>query len=200
MSNILQAKVEVVGIKPFLFHAFGREAIPLQKGERTGVAGNDPEEWKRTVLFANKGELYIRPDYVFGCLSNGAKYTKKGKGSIQAILSSTLTILDNKIFFGQSIPNFNGHLPDTMPEDDTLPVYLDVRGSINPTTRGRKIVYRVAVNTGWQLSFSIAWDKTVVDRNTMHAVIIDSGKFCGLGSGRKIGYGRFDVKSFEVQE
>jgi len=44
MSNILQAKVEVVGIKPFLFHAFGREAIPLQKGERTGVAGNDPEE------------------------------------------------------------------------------------------------------------------------------------------------------------
>ena len=51
MSNILQAKVEVVGIKPFLFHAFGREAIPLQKGERTGVAGNDPEEWKRTPLF-----------------------------------------------------------------------------------------------------------------------------------------------------
>lgn len=200
MSNILMAKVEIEGTKPFLYHAFGRDSIPLKKGERTGVAGNDPEDWKRTILYTNKGELYIRPDYVFGCLSNGAKYTKKGKGSIQSVLTSTLRILDDKLLFGQTIPGFNGKLPDTLPEDDSLPIYLDVRSSINPTTKGRRIVYRIALKSGWKLTFNIAWDKTIIDRNTMQAVCIDAGNFCGLGSGRKIGFGRFNIKSFEIKE
>jgi len=200
MSNILQARVEVVGTRAFLMHAFGRESIPLEKREKSGVAGNDPEEWRRSVLFTKTGELWIPPTYVFGCLSNGSKYTKKGKGSIQAVFTSTLTVLDEKIFFGLSIPGFNGHLPDTLPEDDTLPVYLDVRSSINPTTRGRKVVYRVALKAGWQVTFNIAWDKTIISRGEMEAVCIDAGKLCGLGSGRKIGFGRFDVESFEVQD
>lgn len=34
MSNILQAKVEIIGTRPFLYHAFGRNTIPLEKQER----------------------------------------------------------------------------------------------------------------------------------------------------------------------
>ncbi len=46
----LEADVTIQGIKPLLFNYFGPEAIPLIKMERSGVAGNDPEEWTRTVL------------------------------------------------------------------------------------------------------------------------------------------------------
>lgn len=44
MGNILNATVSIKGIRPLLWHAFGPDAIPLEKREKTGVAGNDPEE------------------------------------------------------------------------------------------------------------------------------------------------------------
>ena len=34
----------------------------------------------------------------------------------------------------------------------------------------------------------------------MNAVVIDAGRLVGLGNGRSIGMGRFDVVSFEVKE
>lgn len=200
MSNILQAKVEIIGTRPFLYHAFGRNSIPLEKQEKQGVPGNNPFEWKDSVLYTKQGQLYVPPTYVFGTLKEGAKFTKKGKGSVQSALTSTLLILDDKIFMDRYIPGFNGHLPDSIPEDDELPVYLDVRSAVNPTTKGRNIRYRVAAGIGWQVVFNIQWDKTIISRSEMEAVCIDAGKLCGLGSGRKIGFGRFDVKSFQIVE
>lgn len=200
MSNVLLATVGIIGTKPFLYHAFGRESIPLEKKERSGVAGNNPEEWKGSVLFTKTGQIYIPGSYVFGCLSNGAKFTKKGKGSIQNTLTSTITILDDKILIDRFIPGFNGSLPDMLPEDSDLPVYLDVRSTVNPTTRGRNVRYRVALSIGWKLTFNFQWDKTIVSRGEMESVCIDAGKLCGLGSGRRIGFGRFNIETFEIQE
>jgi len=39
MSNILQAKVRIKGTRPLFWHKFGPDALPLEKQERTGVAG-----------------------------------------------------------------------------------------------------------------------------------------------------------------
>ena len=200
MSNILTAKVSIIGTRPFLYHAFGRDSIPLEKKERTGVAGNDPQEWKKTVLFTKSGQIYIPGTYVFGTLKEGAKFTKKGKGSIQNFLTSTITVLDDKILLDRFIPGFNGSLPDSIPEDSELPVYLDIRSAINPSTRGRNVRYRVAMSIGWKLTFSIQWDKTIISRSEMEAVCIDAGKLCGLGSGRRIGMGRFDIQLFDIQD
>ncbi len=49
-SNILIASVAIRGTKPLLWHQFGPHALPLTPVEKAGVAGNDPEEWRRTVL------------------------------------------------------------------------------------------------------------------------------------------------------
>jgi hypothetical protein len=50
MSNIISATIAITGLRPLLWHAFGPDAIPVDgKRERTGVAGNDPIEWTRTV-------------------------------------------------------------------------------------------------------------------------------------------------------
>lgn len=193
MGNILTAKVTVCGTRPLLWHRFGPDALPLEKKERTGVAGNDPEEWKRTVLATKDGQLYLEPSYVFGCLRDGAKFTKKGKGSIQALVAATLQVMDDRVLVDRKMPG-------ELTTDDTQPVYLDIRSVRNPTTKARNVRYRIAASSGWSLTFNLLWDATIVSRGEMSAVIIDAGRLVGLGDGRSIGFGRFTVVDFVVNE
>jgi CRISPR/Cas system endoribonuclease Cas6 (RAMP superfamily) len=92
------------------------------------------------------------------------------------------------------------HMPEKITKDPTQEVYLDVRGVKNPGSRGRNVRYRVAASAGWRATFHITWDVTVISRGEMEAVLIDAGKLCGLGNGRTIGFGRFEVEEFEVIE
>jgi hypothetical protein len=194
MVAIAQARVKIVGTRPLLFHHFGEDAIPLERGERTGVAGNDPEEWRRTVLALADGTLYLEPTYAFGCLRNGAKYTKKGRGSIQSQVAATLQVMDDIIPLDRKLPEGNP------PRDRNAPVYLDVRYVKNPSNRSGNVRYRVAASPGWKCSFGIMWDTTIVSRGAMQAVVVDSGRFVGVGDGRAIGFGRFSVEAFAAEE
>jgi hypothetical protein len=206
MSNILTAQVTIKGTRPLIWHAFGADAIPLEKQEREGVAGNNPGEWRKTVLVTPQGQLFVKPTYLFGCLREGARYTKKGRGSIQTLVAATLQVMTDPILIDRYFAGFpNGHNFDVttvpVPSTDTAqPVFLDVCGVRNPTNKARNVRYRVAASTGWSTTFQIAWDKTVVDRNQMQAVCNDAGLFCGVGDGRSVGYGRFSVESFNVGE
>lgn len=193
MSNIVKAKVKVAGMRPFFFHEFTRNSIPLEREERTGKAGNDPEEWRKTVMMNDKRELYIKPSMIFATIRDGAAYTKVGRGTLKKNVVATLLVeMPERIFIGRSLPE------EPLPEDPDLPVYLDVRGVRNPTTRARNVRYRVAMSPGWEVEFIISWDVTIVSENQMHAAVIDAGRMCGLGNGRAIGMGRFEVESFEV--
>lgn len=192
MSMVI-AKVRIKGTRSMLWHHFGSDAIPLEKKERTGVAGNDPEEWKKTHLATKEGQLYIEPSYVFGCLREAAKYTKKGQASIQKHVAATLQVMDEMILIDR-------FMPETLTQDPTQPVYLDVRAVRNPNSKGRNIRYRVAASSGWTTNFTILWDATIVSRSQMEQVAIDAGKLVGLADARSIGFGRFEVESFEVME
>lgn len=193
MANLITATVTIKGIRPMFWHRFGPDSLPLEKQERTGVAGNDPEEWKKTVLKTNEGQLYLPPSYIFGCVRDGSKYTKKGRGSIQAAVTATLQITDDFVLVDR-------WLPDPLTEDPTKPVYLDIRSVRNPATKARNIRYRVAASSGWGLTFHLLWDRTIVSRAELESSIRDAGALCGLGDGRAIGMGRFTVESFGVSE
>lgn len=206
MGNILTAAITVKGVRPLWFHRFGPDALPLEKQERTGVAGNDPEEWRKTVSVTRDGQLYVEPTYVFATCRDAARYTRKGKGSIQTAVAATLQIDDNMILIDRFWPGFpNGHAfdintaepPDQDPEEL---VYLDIRGVRNPSTKARNVRYRIACGPGWTTTFSMTWDKTIVSRGEMEAVLHDAGRLCGIGNGRSIGMGRFEVVSFQVAE
>lgn len=184
MSNILTATITLTGKRPMLWHHFGSDAIPLTKQERSGVAGNDPEEWRRTVLVDADQRLYLDPAALFGCLRDAAKFTKRGRGSLQTYVASTLQVTDDRLLT-------NRVLPDPLTTDPTQPVYLDVRSVRNPTTRARNVRYRVAAASGWQIRATIQWDITIVSRKELLAVLIDAGRLVGLGDGRSIGFGRF---------
>ena len=189
MSNIVTATVTIKGTRPFLWHAFGPDSIPLEKGERSGVAGNDPTEWKKTVRRTKEGQLYATPEQVFGTLVNAARYTKQGRGSIQSNVQATLQVTDAIVLMDRWLRDDNPSI------DYTEPVYLDVRSVVNPMTRGRNVRYRIAASPNWQLTFHLLWDKTIVSRTQMEAVIIDAGRLVGIGSGR-----RFELVEFLVSE
>ena len=206
MSNIVEAKVCIRGTRPLFQHKFTRDALPLEKKELTGVAGHDPEEWRRTAIIDKNGQLFVPPSYVFATIREGAKaggHKIKRRGAMQFI-QATLQVTDNRILLDRYFPGYpNGQsfdiaTVDPPSEDEDEPVYLDIRGVRNPSTRARNIRYRVAASPGWMAEFNILWDKTVIDRNMMQAIVIDAGRLVGLSNGRAIGMGRFEVDSFEI--
>lgn len=205
-NNIVTAKIKIVGVKPLFFNAFGPDSIPLEKQERSGVAGNDPQEWRKSTPITKSGQFFMDASYAFATIREGAKNVKKGRGSIQPMVVSTLQIVDDRLMVDRYWPGFpNGHDLDIMKveppkPDPDQPVYLDVRGAVNPATKARCIRYRIACAKGWSCEFSIMWDKTVISRGEMEAAVIDAGRLSGIGNGRKIGMGRFTVESFEVSE
>ncbi len=194
MSNIVKATVTIKGLRPLMWHHFGPDALPLEKKEKTGVAGNDPREWVKTVLMTSDRQLYLQPSYAFGCIRDGARYTKKGKGSLQSAVSATLQIDDSRILVDRTVPD------EPIPTDPEQPVYMDVRSVRNPSTKGRNVRYRIAASQGWSATFHLLWDKTIVSRNEMQAILSDAGQLVGVGDGRSIGFGRFAVEAFEVTD
>lgn len=198
MPNLLTARVSIRGTRPVLWHHFGADAIPLEKVEKTGVAGNDPEEWRRTVLALPDGHLYFDSTYIFGCIRDGARYVKKGRGSIQEPLRATMQVVDDPICVDRSLPNgVDGDPPAT---DPTQPVYLDIRSVVNPSTKGRNVRYRIAASAGWLMNFRVQWDKTIVSRGELQSAVIEAGRLCGIGSGRRIGMGRFEVLDCDIAD
>ena len=206
MGNIVKANVKIKGSRPLFQHRFGPDALPLEKQEKTGVAGHDPQEWRKTCMITKDGQLFIEGPYVFGALREAAKFHKVGRRSAVAAVSATLQVLDDRILIDRFWPDYpNGNKFDPLtaeppPEDADEPVYLDIRGVRNPSTRARNVRYRICACSGWSCEFTLLWDKTIVDRNLMHSILIDAGRLIGVGNGRAIGMGRFEIESFEIIE
>lgn len=185
---LARARIRIIGTRPILFNHFSPECLPLKRQKRSGVPGRDPDEWRRTTLVDENGQLFIKPDYVYSCILAGAYYSG-GKRRMQDRVGATLRVMTERIpLVNRSLP------PDPLPYEGE--VYLDVRPVRNPASRGRNIRHRVAASAGWIADFTIEWEDTLVDPRTMESIIRDAGCFCGLGDGRKIGFGRFEVKEF----
>jgi hypothetical protein len=195
IGNMVVAELRIVGTRPLLFHAFGPDSIPADgRKEREGAAGNNPNEWRKTVLFLPESrQLYLKPSYIFGSLRDGARHTPRKRGTLQSYVAATLQLLDDIILLDRHLP------PEPLPTDPTEPVYLDIQSVKNPSTRARNVRYRVAVAPGWQCSCRLQWDKTIVSTQEMQTVAIDAGRLSGLGDGRGIGYGRFEVTDFAIE-
>lgn len=198
MSNMMVMRVSVEGIRPLLWNAFSVDLLSGTKRAKTGSAGNDPEEWRRTVLLTPDRMLYLLPSYAFGCIRDAARYTKEGKGSVQRTVAATLQILDDIVLVDRSVPKELLENPQDFYNKREESVYIDVSGVKNPATKGKNVRYRIACSKGWKCSFSLLYDITLVSRNTMLSVLNDAGSLVGLGDGRSIGFGRFRI--LEIKE
>jgi hypothetical protein len=200
MANLLQATVEIEGTRPLLFNCFSPDALPLEKQEKSGVAGNVPDEWRQSVLMTPERQLYLPKTYFFSCVRNGATFLKRGRSNFQKLVSSTLDVLDEIVLLDRFVPDDPIQIWESQVSETVPPVYISVAGVRNPSTKARNIRYRVATSSGWRCQFNLRWDKTVVTRVEMQSICIDAGRLVGLADGRAIGYGRFEVKDWNCKD
>jgi len=197
-NNEVRVRITIKGFRPLLWHRFGPHALPLEAVEKTGVAGHNPDEWKLTYTADKKGQLYLEPSYIFGCIRDGGSKVKMGRGNARAAVASTLEVEEARIMIDRFMPkDYEKMATSDFPIDTDEPVYMDIRSVRNPNTKSRNIRYRVTSSPGWKATFHIMWDKTVIPRDVMHSILIDAGKLCGVGDGRAIGFGRFHIEEFE---
>lgn len=195
-----KVKFKLSGIRPLFFHAFKIEAISNLSKVKSGSAGNDPEEWKRTVLEIND-QLYIPASYWTGCLKKGSTYTKAGRGTLQKSFVSSTTVLTEKAMIDRYLPKGWMEMShEQMETDSSKPVYLDIRGVTNPNSKGKNIRYRVACCPGWQTEVEFIFDDTIISQNQIKKIVEDSGKNIGVGDALALGYGRFKPTEFEITE
>lgn len=189
---LIKAKVEIEGLKPFLHHAFPINALSGTKS-KGGSTGNNESEWKDTVRMDANRKLYVQDICVKNSIAAGGKEIKVGRGNIYNKVLSTLDVVDTdngKIYTGL-------HCPEEPSSLDHLPVYLDMRPVINPMTKGRNLRYRIAMKAGWKITFVLQWDDRIASTDQIRMCVENAGMFQGLGDGRKLGFGRFKLISFE---
>ncbi|MBE4910190.1 hypothetical protein IMZ08_19310 [Bacillus luteolus] len=188
---LIKAKVKIKGTRALIFNNFNNDCIPLQKREKEGVAGNNPNEWKKTFLVTAEKQLYLDSRYIFACIRSGGKYTQKGRGTFEPDISASLQVLSEKLLINRYLPNEN-----EISTDDKEPVYIDIR----PVSRrgAKNIRYRLATAVGWESEFVIAWENTLISPEQMETICNDAGTFAGFGDGRKIGFGRFEITDFQL--
>lgn len=183
-----KARIRVEGIKPILIQAFPIQALS-EKNSRGGE-----EVWQNTVTMDQNRQLYIPGINFKNSIAAGGKEIKQGRGSIFKKVESTLEVEETKILFEDLfVPEEQNLL-----KLDTEPVYLDVRAVVNPTTKGRNIRYRIAARPGWRCSFHITWDDYLCSKEQIKMCAENAGAFQGVGDGRKIGFGRYKILSYEI--
>jgi hypothetical protein len=191
----IKAKIAIEGTKSILFHTFPIDTLTPGKS-RGGTTGKDEEEWKSTVLMTGNRQLYVMGTYLIGAIKSAGKLIKVGKGNMMKKIESCLECLEDVVLLDNLF----------VPEDSQLtkssmdPVYIDVRSVVNPSTKGRNLRFRIAAKAGWKLSAAIEWDDSLVSKETMKECVTNAGLYEGIGDGRRIGFGRFSVVSFEIRK
>lgn len=188
-----KAKVSIKGTKPILFHTFPLDTFSTDK-KREGKIGDNSSEWKSTVLMNENRQLYVLSTYIQSAVSDGGKEIKMGRGNISKKVASTLEVFESKILID------NLFVPDeeNLSRSDVDPVYLDVRAVVNPMTKGRNLRYRIAAKAGWTCSFHLIWDDRIVSKEQIKQCVDIGGMLQGIGDGRKIGFGKFELTSFDM--
>ena len=189
-----QVYVHVEGTRPLLFHRFNVEVLDKERKPKSGSVGNNPEEWRETFFSDENNQLYLPGMYFFSCLKAGAAYTKIGRGTVQKKISATLQVLDDKVLLDRFLPDkFDQIKTEDLPKTVEHSVFLDIRGVTNPASKGKNVRYRLGCSKGWGAKFLIQWDSTIVSIETMKQVAEDAGTLIGVGDGRTLGFGKFQV-------
>lgn len=195
--SLVKAKITAKGTRTFLFHQLGIGFLSTDRKTIAGSAGNSPDEWKDTVIYNEKTrQLYIPSSYLLASFKGGAVYTKMGRGTISKKVVATLMIDTETVVFDRYLPKDD----EIGINDSSHDVYVDVRAVKNPNTKGSNLRYRVAMKPGFKFEFEISWDDSIVSLSHMKNVARDAGVLVGVGDGRAIGFGRYDILDFEVEK
>jgi hypothetical protein len=192
---LVKAHIQIIGTRPYLFNCLGIGFLSSDRKKMSGQIGNNPDEWQNTFYMNEQRVPYIPSSYVLACLREGSTYSKSGRGSLQKKLTATLFVEEETILF----KNIKIPKEEDIPQNDvSKKIYIDVRSVRNPATKGRNLRYRLCIAAGWEFDFTIIWDDTIISETQMRNIVRDGGTLGGISDGRRIGFGRFEVKEFKI--
>lgn len=174
--------IEIKGIAPLLMHRFGTDMLTKKK-VRTGDKEMSPDEMKAAAevfLYTNKkGELVQPALHIEGALVKAAtelRLSGSGKKTYKDLMKAAAFVS-----------------PDMIPHEEQKWI-VDARAAVNPTTRGRYMVYRPRLDE-WSLKFQLEVLDERADASAIKEILTIAGLRNGIGSFRPR-FGRFTVKKF----
>lgn len=179
MVNLETYRVVIKGTRPLLMHApVGISDKPeLRRGEHL-----DPKTEAEMYIYKDiDGKICIPARMIEACLRNaGRGYKVRGRGSTFGAMIRAGILIEPEM-----IPLiYEGNW-----EIDYRPVVL----------RGDRIMRARPKFNNWKLEFKIInLDPTIIHAETLHKIIVDAGKYYGLGDFRPK-FGLFKVEIFEKE-
>jgi len=175
-------EVKIRGVRPLLLNNPEAEISNIPKKRRGEHL--DPEDEAEMRLYKNeKGKSCVPSLQIKGALRNaGRGYRVKGRGT---------TTYGSMIRAGLDIRPF------MIPIQSKTGWVVDVRHVVVQRNRIPRARPRF---DDWELNFEIInLDPTILLRDTVKQILIDAGRWCGIGDYRPE-FGLFEVVKFEVKE
>lgn len=176
-------KVEIKGTTPILQHRFSEdaEASVSKKTRKTNLKDETPRDQAEKVSYRNEdGYLYQPSTQIFALLKESGREHKQksSRRSVKYLIPGAVRMTDLEIPLldekGKKLKNF---------EIDSRPVTI-------PSTKGRIMRHRPRVDK-WVLRFQMEIDEDVLDASTVHDLLCEGGKRCGIGDFRPQTFGQF---------
>jgi len=196
----VNAKIE--GISPLLHHRFVVSEDGKTKPKKTTGVIDYSDEWRATCYVNEEQELFQPATHIEAAMTKAAVTIKiPGKGN------KTFKDLCRAAVFVDpfAIPHTDNNgeirqLPKEPPVTTSLtydaPVYVDVRPVV--VNRGSRVERaRLALNTGWRLSFNLEVADDQLPVETLQDILTEAGLKIGIGDNRPRN-GRFRIAQFET--
>lgn len=174
---IKTAEVKIKGLTALLMHRFPLEPIEA-------IAKKSIEEQAEIAAYRDpNGSLYIPGISVQRALVGGATYSKgKGRSSLQKPVAACVMVTPEYLDLG------------------TKEFKIDSRRVVIQATKSAIVRHRPRIEPGWQVSFNLEWDPTLLTETEMRQVVDDTGSRVGLldfRPERKGPFGRFMVTEWK---
>lgn len=142
-------------------------------------------DWEASAYWNDEAKTFSLPDTVIiACIRSGATASKRGRD------------IDRAVIVNETEVEVGG-----IPQHKSLDAYFAEKSfllsspcKIPPKTGALVWKSRCMMPTGWTLEFSLDYDETVLEKNTLIEAMQTAGKLCGIGGWRPK-FGRFSVET-----
>lgn len=182
MTEIIKVKIQ--GTTPLLMNRFRDVQIEGKSKKVTGARSESDIEDK---LYIQDGKVCLPSVYLKNCISEAAKQFKivgKGKSTYSKLVASTVDVSPFMI------------------ELDADKYEIFRISAVNPMTKGRMMTERPKFEK-WSAEFEIILNDEAVPMGVMNEILIQAGKYVGIGDWRpekKGMFGKFMITSFKVKK
>jgi hypothetical protein len=159
-----------------------------KKQDESMILALEPQQirndWESSIFWDDTaGHFFIPDTQIVACIRQGAQAGKKGKDVERAVLmTETEAVVVNTVAHNSLDAYFND------------PAFrMECPAKLPPKTGSLVWKTRAMMPTGWQITFNLEYDETIIAKKALVDAMENAGRLCGLGGWRPK-FGRFLVE------